>query len=55
MMFDYLPEVRTLLKILEPYTYEIFKEELNGWLKSGQYIFYVHGNYSAEASIELVD
>ena len=25
MMYDYLPEMRTNLKVLEPYTYDVFK------------------------------
>jgi len=51
IMYEMYPEKRALRKILEPYTYEMFMAELAGWLKSGQYIFYVHGNYSAEAAV----
>jgi len=55
IMYEMYPEKRALRKILEPYTYEMFMAELAGWLKSGQYIFYVHGNYSAEAAVQLVE
>lgn len=38
-------ELRKLREILEKLTYEQFKEKLQTWLKGGQYVFYVYGNY----------
>jgi hypothetical protein len=30
-------------------------EQLKNWLKGGQYVFYVYGNYEADAAIKLVE
>lgn len=42
-------------KILETYTYANFKEGLSKWLKSGNMLFYVYGNYGAPEAIKLVE
>lgn len=54
-MYENAWEQRNLRKILETFTYESFMEQLGTWMKGGQYVFYVYGNYAADKAIQLVE
>lgn len=55
LMYKNSWEQRELRKVLESFTYAQFMEQLKNWLKGGQYVFYVYGNYEADAAIKLVE
>jgi secreted Zn-dependent insulinase-like peptidase len=41
--------------ILKDFTYEDFKYQLGRWLKNGRAMWFIYGNLSEEASIEIVE
>jgi secreted Zn-dependent insulinase-like peptidase len=55
VMVNAAVEQSQMRTILEAYTYQDFKDDLKGWLKSGRQCWYVTGNYDHEAAIELVE
>lgn len=55
LMYKNAWEHRELRKVLEDFTYEKFMEQVNTWLKGGQYVFYVYGNYESDGAIKLVE
>ena len=48
-------EKRTLRRLLEAYSYEQFSGDLQGWLQSGRFVWYICGNYGHTEAIELVE
>ena len=55
LMYKNAWEHRELRKVLEDFTYEQFMDQVKTWLKGGQYVFYVYGNYEANGAIKLVE
>jgi hypothetical protein len=48
-------EERFLINILKDYSYERFNSELAQWMQSGRYTWYINGNISSDAAIEIVE
>jgi secreted Zn-dependent insulinase-like peptidase len=54
-MVNVAVEQSQMRTILETYTYEDFQKQHQNWLKSGQQLWYVTGNYGHEEAIQLVE
>jgi len=48
-------EKKVLRPLLENYSYERFNSELAQWMQSGRYTWYINGNISSDAAIEIVE
>jgi len=48
-------EPSQIRELLEPFTYEQFKEMQAAWLKTGRMLWYVYGNIDKKTSIETVE
>ena len=42
-------------EVLEKFTYQDYKNDVQHWLKSGRFVWYISGNYSHDGAIQLVE
>lgn len=55
LMIDIAQEKKKLRPLLEAYTYEKFKEQIQSWMIGGRFLWYICGNYDQDKAIELVE
>lgn len=48
-------EKKVLRPLLENYSYERFNQDLAQWMQKGRYVWYINGNISSDAAIEIVE
>lgn len=48
-------EAKDKANVLKDFTYEDFKYYLAKWLKNGRSMWFIYGNLSEEAAVEIVE
>ena len=54
MIIDQVHERKELRELLEKFTLEDFKRMHEKWLLTGRLLFFVHGNFTKQQSIDVV-